>query len=72
MLFNLQHFLITASYLGIFGMLFAETGLLVGFVLPGDSLLVTAGILAAAGTLSLPLVMVVSVAAAIIGDSVGL
>ena len=71
MLFNLQHFLITASYLGIFGMLFAETGLLVGFVLPGDSLLVTAGILAAAGTLSLPLVMVVSVAAAIIGDSVG-
>ena len=71
MLFDLQHFLVTASYLGIFGMLFAETGLLVGFILPGDSLLVTAGILAAAGTLSLALVMVVSVAAAIIGDSVG-
>ena len=71
MLFNLQQFLLSASYLGIFGLLFAETGLLVGFILPGDSLLVTAGILAAAGTLSLPLVMVVSVAAAIIGDSVG-
>ncbi len=71
MLFNLQHFLVTASYLGVFGMLFGETGLLVGFILPGDSLLVTAGILAAAGTLSLPLVALVSVAAAIIGDSVG-
>ena len=71
MLFNLQQFLLSASYLGIFGLLFAETGLLVGFILPGDSLLVTAGILAAAGTLSLPLVIVVSVAAAIIGDSVG-
>ena len=71
MLFNLQQFLLSASYLGIFGLLFAETGLLVGFILPGDSLLVTAGILAAAGTLSLPLVIAVSVAAAIIGDSVG-
>ena len=71
MLFNLQQFLLSASYLGIFGLLFAETGLLVGFILPGDSLLVTAGILAAAGTLSLPLVITVSVAAAIIGDSVG-
>ncbi len=68
---NLQQFLLTASYLGIFAMLFTETGLLVGFFLPGDSLLVTAGILAAYGTLSLPLVMVAGVAGAIAGDSVG-
>ena len=36
--------------------LFAETGLLVGFFLPGDSLLFTAGVLVAAGVMHLPLV----------------
>lgn len=70
-MFNLEHFLTTASYVGIFALLFAETGLLVGFFLPGDSLLVTAGILAAHGTLSLPLVMGVGTVAAIAGDSLG-
>ena len=68
---NLQQFLITASYLGIAGMLFVETGLLFGFFLPGDSLLVTAGILAAHGTLSLPLVMIAGVGGAVAGDSAG-
>ena len=68
---NLQQFLITASYLGIAGMLFVETGFLVGFFLPGDSLLVTAGILAAHGTLSLPLVVVAGVIGAVAGDSAG-
>ena len=68
---NLQQFLITASYLSIAGMLFVETDLLVGFFLPGDSLLVTAGILAAHGTLSLPLVMIAGVVEAIAGDSAG-
>jgi hypothetical protein len=38
--------------LGVFLVLFAETGLLIGFFLPGDSLLFTAGVLAATGTLS--------------------
>ena len=41
------------SYLGLAAILFAETGLLAGFVLPGDSLLVTVGLLAAAGKLAL-------------------
>jgi membrane-associated protein len=50
---------------------FAETGLLVGFFLPGDSLLVTAGVFAAAGHLSLGMLLTAVTAAAIIGDQVG-
>ncbi|MEP6769776.1 MAG: VTT domain-containing protein [Acidobacteriota bacterium] len=50
---------------------FAETGLLVGFFLPGDSLLVTAGVFAATGHLNIWLLMGVLVAAAILGDTVG-
>ena len=53
--------------------LFAESGLLVGFFLPGDSLLFTAGVLLAAGALRLPLVAVVAGAAlaAFAGDQLG-
>jgi membrane-associated protein len=57
--------------------IFAETGLLVGFFLPGDSLLVTAGIYCTsleAGKpplLSLPLVLLLPMLAAILGDTVG-
>jgi membrane-associated protein len=57
--------------------IFAETGLLVGFFLPGDSLLVTAGIYCTsieAGKpplLSLPLVLFLPMIAAIVGDTVG-
>ncbi len=50
---------------------FAETGLMVGFFLPGDSLLVTAGVFAAAGKLSIWWLNVLLVAAAIVGDTVG-
>jgi len=50
---------------------FVETGLLVGFFLPGDSLLVTAGIFAAMGEIDLVTMNVVLGAAAIAGDSVG-
>ena len=59
---------------GIFCVLVAETGLLVGFFLPGDSLLFTAGLLAAThGSLHLPLVGVLAVAAAgaLIGAQLG-
>jgi membrane-associated protein len=51
--------------------IFAETGLMVGFFLPGDSLLVTAGVFAAAGRLDLTLLNVLVIAAAIVGDTVG-
>jgi len=50
---------------------FAETGLMVGFFLPGDSLLVTAGVFAANGRLSIWWLNVLLVAAAILGDTVG-
>jgi len=50
---------------------FAETGLMVGFFLPGDSLLVTAGVFAAKGNLSIVWLNVLLIAAAIIGDTVG-
>ena len=59
------------SYLGIAIVVFAESGLLVGIFLPGDSLLFAAGLLSAAGYLVFgPLVFIV-VIAAILGDSVG-
>jgi membrane-associated protein len=50
---------------------FAETGLLIGFFLPGDSLLFTAGILAGQGKLDIVLVAVGCFIAAVIGDQVG-
>jgi membrane-associated protein len=57
--------------LGLFAIIFAESGLLVGFFLPGDSLLFTAGLLASKGTLNLPLIMAGCALAAIAGDQVG-
>ena len=50
---------------------FAETGLMVGFFLPGDSLLVTAGLFAAKGDLDIVWLNVALVAAAILGDATG-
>jgi membrane-associated protein len=51
--------------------IFAETGLLIGFFLPGDSLLFTAGILAGQGKLDITLVVLGCFVAAVIGDQVG-
>jgi len=62
-----------AGYVGLTGIIFAETGLLVGFFLPGDSLLVTAGLLASQPNFGLNvylLGLILSIAA-IVGDSVG-
>ena len=55
------------------GIVFAETGLLVGFFLPGDSLLFTLGVLAAGGLLHLPFWLVAAglLLAAVAGDQVG-
>ena len=50
---------------------FAETGLFVGFFLPGDSLLVTAGVFAARGDINIWSLNILLVVAAIIGDTVG-
>jgi membrane-associated protein len=53
------------------GIVFIETGFFVGFFLPGDSLLVTAGIFAAADVLPLPWLLLPVMACAILGDQVG-
>jgi membrane-associated protein len=69
-----QHLITTFGLLGILLAVFAESGLLIGFFLPGDSLLFTTGLLIAGGTfLHLPLwlaCLLISVAA-VAGDQVG-
>src|SRR5688572_8913437 len=61
----------TVGTIGLFAIVFAESGLLIGFFLPGDSLLFTAGLLASQGKLNLPLILVGYFAAAVAGDQVG-
>jgi membrane-associated protein len=58
-------------YFGLFFVIFAETGLAVGFFLPGDSLLVVSGLFAAAGKLNVSLVMLAFFLGSVIGDSTG-
>ena len=59
------------SYLGLFGIVFAETGLLIGFFLPGDTLLLTAGVFAARGDVTLLGVITACFLGAVIGNTVG-
>lgn len=62
----------TFGMLGILAIVFVESGLLVGFMLPGDSLLFTAGLLSANGTLPDIWILLVTIPiAAIAGDQVG-
>lgn len=58
-------------YFGLFFIIFAETGLALGFFLPGDSLLVVAGLFAAAGKLNLWIMLISLFVAAVVGDAVG-
>jgi membrane-associated protein len=59
------------GYAVLFGLVFAETGMLVGFFLPGDSLLFTVGVVCGAGKLDIALVVVLLVCAAMLGDTAG-
>lgn len=59
------------SYAMLFGIVFAETGLLVGFFLPGDSLLFTVGVVAGAGQLDLASIILTLIVAALLGNSSG-
>ena len=68
--------LATFGTVGVFAVLFAETGLLIGFFLPGDSLLFTAGLLCTTSSgsglhLSLPAVLAAASAGALLGAQVG-
>jgi membrane-associated protein len=58
-------------YLGLWFIIFAETGLAVGFFLPGDSLLVVSGLFAAANKLNVLLVMLAFFLGSVMGDSTG-
>lgn len=70
-MFNLENLILTTGYLGLFFIVFAESGLLFGFFFPGDSLLITAGLLASRGYLDIKLLILITAIAAISGDSVG-
>lgn len=59
------------GYAALAGLVFSETGLLVGLVIPGDSLLFTVGVVAGAGQLNIVAVNALLMAAAIAGDSTG-
>ena len=59
------------GYAVLVAIVFTETGLLVGFFLPGDSLLITAGLVAGSGGLDIWWLNVLLIPAAIAGDSVG-
>jgi membrane-associated protein len=59
------------GYAMLFGIVFAETGLLVGFIFPGDSLLFTVGVVAGAGDANVAALCICMMVAAILGDQSG-
>lgn len=61
----------SAGYLGVFGIILAESGLILGSFFPGDSLLFMAGVLAGQGFLSFPAASGIIFIAAILGNSIG-
>lgn len=69
---DLESTLQTIGLIGLFAIVFAESGLFFGFFLPGDSLLFTAGLLSSQGHLApLPVILVGCFVAAVAGDQVG-
>lgn len=71
--FELVDFIIQYSWIGVALVVFAESGLLIGFFLPGDTLLFTTGLLVQAGKINIDINVLVLIlfAAAVLGDSVG-
>jgi membrane-associated protein len=70
-LYNVPELIRIGGLLGLVLIVFAETGLMIGFFLPGDSLLVTAGLFAAKGDLDIWWLNLALIAAAIVGDATG-
>jgi membrane-associated protein len=68
---SVNHIVQTGGLLLIAALIFGESGMFIGFFFPGDTLLLTAGIFAAQGKLSLALSIIVIAIAAIIGDNTG-
>jgi len=69
--YNVPALIQVGGLLGLVLVVFAETGLMLGFFLPGDSLLVTAGLFAAQGKLDILWLNLALIASAIIGDATG-
>jgi len=69
--FDLATFILAAGYIGLFTVVFAESGLFLGFFLPGDSLIFTAGFLASQGYFSIIILVAIFFAGAVLGDSFG-
>ena len=70
-LYDIEGLITWGGPLLVWAIVFVETGFFVGFFLPGDSLLVTAGVFAAAGKISLLRLLFPAMACAIVGDQIG-
>ncbi len=70
-MFDIPHLVETVGYLGLFAIIFAESGILIGIFLPGDSLLFTAGLLASQGHLHIGILLPLFFVAGYLGDLVG-
>lgn len=70
-MFNISEIIKTVSYSGVFAIIFAESGLMVGFFFPGDSLLFTAGFLASQGFMNIWVLAIGCFIAAISGNTIG-
>lgn len=69
--FDLSSLIQTVGYLGVFAIVFLESGMMVGFFFPGDSLLFTAGFLASQNILDIKVLIIGCFIAAVAGDSLG-
>ncbi|HET6924281.1 MAG TPA: DedA family protein [Candidatus Saccharimonadales bacterium] len=70
-LFNVTHLIQTGGLILIALIIFGESGMMIGFLFPGDTLLISAGVLAAGHHINLLHVIAVVAVAAIVGDNVG-
>jgi membrane-associated protein len=69
--FDLKLIIESIGYVGLFAIVFAESGLFFGFFLPGDSLLVTAGLLATQNYFNILILIPLLALGAVLGDSAG-
>src|ERR1044071_4964350 len=70
-IYDVESLVRVGGIIGLTAIVFAETGLMVGFFLPGDSLLVAAGLFAARGTLDIFILWVLLIPMAVLGNSTG-
>lgn len=70
-MFDLVNIVKVGGYIGLCAIVFAESGLFIGFFLPGDSLLFTAGFLASQGFLNIGILLPLLFVSAVLGDNIG-